>query len=276
MLVVKVGGGRGIDYDAFCDDVAFVVRHGTPTVIIHGGSHRMNELANALGQPPVFVTSPSGMTSRWTDEPTMELFQMAYCGRMNKMLVHKLQARGVNAVGLCGMDGRIWTGIRKDTMQVMEDGKRLIRRGNLTGKVERVNAALLQQLCDSGLTLLLTPPALSDDLQPINVDGDRAAAQTAIALGASELLILTNIPGVLRNVDDPESCIAEIGESEVDSVAERFAAGRMRIKLLAAQEALRGGLQRVVIANASAPQCIRRALDGHGTVIRRSLAKSKV
>jgi acetylglutamate/LysW-gamma-L-alpha-aminoadipate kinase len=272
MIVVKVGGSRGIDYDAFCDDLAELVRGGSEIVAIHGGSQRMNELASALGQPPVFVTSPSGMTSRWTDEPTMELFQMVYCGRMNKMLVHKLQARGINALGLCGMDGRLWTGARKDAMQVLENGKRIMRRGNLTGKVERVNADLLRQLQAAGLTLLLTPPALSDDLQPINVDGDRAAAQTAIALQATDLLILTNMPGVLRDVDDPASVIPAIDREELESVSQQFAAGRMRIKLLAAQEALDGGVSRVVIANASARQCIRRALAGEGTVIQPSRA----
>jgi acetylglutamate/LysW-gamma-L-alpha-aminoadipate kinase len=74
-------------------------------VIVHGGSHRTNEVAAALGHPPRFVTSPSGYTSRFTDRATLEIFEMVYCGQVNKGLVERLQRRGVNAVGLSGIDG---------------------------------------------------------------------------------------------------------------------------------------------------------------------------
>ena len=85
-------------------------------VLVHGGAETTNEVAEALGHPPEFVTSESGYESRRTDRRTLEIFEMVYCGQLNKMWVEKLQRRGVNAVGLSGLDGRIFEGTRKDTL----------------------------------------------------------------------------------------------------------------------------------------------------------------
>lgn len=267
MLVVKVGGSKGIDYDAVCDDVAALVAAGTRLVLVHGGSQRTNEVAAALGHPPRFMTSPSGYTSRYTDRATIEIFEMVYCGEMNKGIVERLQQRGVNAVGLSGLDGRIWEGPRKKAVRAVVDGRTLVVRDNLTGVVEQVNTALLNTLLDAGYVPVLTPPAISSAGEAINVDGDRAAAATAVALGADDLLILSNVPGVLRDFPDEASLIAHIAPADIDHVAETFAEGRMRIKLLGAQEALSGGVARVVLGDARGDQPVRRALDGMGTVI---------
>jgi [amino group carrier protein]-L-2-aminoadipate 6-kinase len=94
MLVVKVGGSQGIDLDALADDAAHIVREGTKLAIVHGGSHETNRIAEALGHPPRFVTSPSGYSSRVTDRATLEIFEMVYCGKVNKSLVESLQRRG--------------------------------------------------------------------------------------------------------------------------------------------------------------------------------------
>ena len=270
MIVVKVGGGQGVNLDAVCDDVARLISASRPLVLVHGGSHATNELAAALGHPSQFVTSPSGYTSRYTDRRTLEIFEMAYCGRVNKGLVERLQARGVNAIGLSGLDGGLWRGPRKRAIRaVMEDGRQRIIRDSLTGRVERVNVTLLCGLLDDGYLPVLTPPALSDDGQAINVDGDRAAAATAAALGGNDLLILSNVAGVLRDYTDETTLISAISQEEVDDVAETAAEGRMRIKLLGAREALEGGVERVVISDARGEGPIRAALAGRGTVIRR-------
>jgi len=267
MLVVKVGGSAGIDYDAFCDDAATIVTSGRPLILIHGGSSRMDAVATALGHKPEFVTSPSGIVSRWTDRQAMTIFEMVYCGEMNKGIVERLQARGVNAVGLCGMDGRIWVGPRKSAIESVENGVRRIRRGGLTGRVDHVNTELLGVLLDRGMTPVLTPPALSDDGLAINVDGDRAAAKTAAAVSADTLVILSNVPGLLANREDLTSRIARIDAAELDQAANTYAQGRMRIKLLAAGEALRSGVSRVAIGGALGPRPIQRALEGDATMI---------
>ncbi|MBK7897717.1 MAG: [LysW]-aminoadipate kinase [Candidatus Promineifilaceae bacterium] len=267
MIIVKVGGGEGIHYDAVCDDIAQLWREGQRLIFVHGGSQRTNQVAEALGYPPQFVTSPSGYTSRLTDRATLEIFQMVYCGQINKTLVERLQRRGVNAVGLSGVDGRIWQGPRKKVIKVVENGRTRILRNNFTGKVTQVNRDFLQTLLDAGYLPVLTPPAISFDGEAMNVDGDRAAAATAAAFQAEELLILSNVPGVLRHFPDAASLIPQLTADQIEHVSETAAEGRMRIKLLGAQEALTAGVRRVVLGDARGEQPILRALDGQGTVI---------
>ena len=275
MLVIKVGGSEGIDYAAVCDDVAQLVGQGRRLVLIHGGSHLTNRVAEQLGHPPRFITSPSGYTSRLTDRRTLEIFQMVYCGQVNKGLVEQLQARGVNAVGLSGQDGRIWQGRRKKAVRAVVDGRTVVVRDNYTGTVETVNTDLLNQLLDGGYIPVLTPPAISGEGEAINVDGDRAAAATTAALRASELLILSNVPGVLRDFPDERSLIPQIHATEIEAISQNHAEGRMRIKLLGAQEALTGGVERVVLGDARGQRPILRALAGVGTVITKEEGRRK-
>ncbi len=267
MIVIKVGGSEGIDYDAVCDDITQLVNDGQHLVLVHGGSSLTNQTATALGHPPQFITSPSGYTSRLTDKRTIEIFEMVYCGQMNKGIVERLQQRGVNALGLSGLDGRLWTGPRKKAIRALENGRSRVIRDNYTGKVEAVNTALLTTLLEAGYLPVLTPPALSFEGEAINVDGDRAAAATAVALGAETLIILSNVPGVLQDFPDENSLIAHISPDEIEHVAQTYAQGRMRIKLLGAEEAVTNGVGKVILGDAREVRPVIRALAGKGTVI---------
>lgn len=266
MIVLKIGGSEGINYDFIADDIAALVKEGQRLIIVHGGSALTNKVAEQLGHPPQFVTSVSGFTSRRTDRRTLEIFEMVYCGQMNKGLVEKLQMRGVNAVGLSGLDGRIWEGPRKDTIKVIQNGRRIVIRDDYTGKVEKVNTALLQSLLDAGALPVLTAPAASYDGEAINVDGDRAAAATAAAFQAEALIILSNVPGLLEKFPDEASLIRQIPAAKIDqfmSVAE----DRMKKKVMGAQEALAQGIGKVIFADGRVEQPVRRAMRGEGTVI---------
>jgi acetylglutamate/LysW-gamma-L-alpha-aminoadipate kinase len=266
MLVLKIGGSTGIDYDLIADDVVAMVREGRQLVVIHGGSALTNEVATALGHPPQFVTSVSGFTSRRTDRRTLEIFEMVYCGQMNKGLVEKLQRRGVNALGLSGLDGRLWQGTRKAAIKVIDNGRRRVIRDDYTGRVEQVNVALLKSLLDAGHLPVICPPAISFEGEAINVDGDRASAATAIALGAETLIILSNVPGLLENFPDEASLIGHIPAQKLDDFM-AVAQDRMKKKVMGAQEALAGGLKRVIFADGRVEKPIRGALAGKGTVI---------
>jgi len=266
MLVVKIGGSEGINLDAVCKDVAALVREGVRLVLVHGGSQETNRVAEMLGHPPQFVTSPSGYTSRRTDRRTLEIFEMVYCGQINKGVVERLQRMGVNAVGLSGLDGRIWEGRRKKAIRVVEGGKTRVLRDDYTGVVEQVNTELLQTLLEVGYLPVLTPPAVSHEGEAINVDGDRAAGATAVALEADTLVLLSNVPGLLRDFPDEDTLIHHIARHEIEEAAQ-YAQGRMRMKLLGAREALEGGVGRVVLGDARVEQPVRRALEGQGTVI---------
>ena len=267
MIVVKVGGSLGIDYDALCKDVAELWQAGQKLVLVHGGSAETNRVAEALGHPPKFVTSPSGYTSRFTDRETLEIFEMVYCGKVNKGIVERLQRLEVNAVGLSGLDGRIFEGKHKDKVRSVENGKTKILRGDHTGTVEQVNTGLLELLLSNNYLPVLTPPGSSFGGVAVNVDGDRAAAAVATALQAEALLLLSNVPGLLRDFPDESSLIETIPAGEVESYMD-FAEGRMKKKVLGAAEAVAGGVGEVIFGDARVSQPVRQALAGKGTVVK--------
>jgi acetylglutamate/LysW-gamma-L-alpha-aminoadipate kinase len=273
MLVIKVGGGLAIDAESVADDVAALRATGVSIVLVHGGAQTLDQVAAALGHPPQHVVSESGLVSRRTDRRTLEIFEMVYCGQLNKGWVERLQRRGVGAVGLSGLDGRVLEGRRKDTLRVRVDGRRLVLRDDWTGTVERVNTGLLRLLLENGYLPVLTPPGASSEGEAINVDGDRAAAAVAAALGASVLVFLTDVPGLLTRFPDPASVVREASRADADDLL-RLAAGRMKRKVLGAVTALDGGVGRVVIADGRGTSPIRNALDGSGTqlVVRAEVA----
>ncbi|GBD33618.1 [LysW]-aminoadipate kinase [bacterium HR33] len=266
MLVVKVGGGSALNHDLIADDVAELLRAGRKLVLIHGGAELTNEVATKLGHPPEFVTSPSGYTSRRTDRRTLEIFEMVYCGQLNKAWVERLHRRGVNAVGLSGLDGRLWEGPRKEAIKIVRDGRQIVLRDDYTGRVERVNSDLIRLLLQHGYLPVLTPPAISFKGEAINVDGDRAAAVTAGSLGADALILLTDVPGLLERFPDESTLIRKAHPSELDRLIE-LAGGRMKKKILGAKEALAAGVKRVIIADGRLPRPLHRALSGEGTLI---------
>ena len=263
MIVIKVGGGEGIDYDGLCQDIARL----DDFILVHGGSGKLNEISEKLGHPPRFVTSVSGHESRFTDRQTLEMFNMIYAGYMNKMLVEKLQKLGVNAIGLTGMDGRLAVGRQKKALKIIENGKKQVLRGDHSGTIESVNTDLLSLLINQGYVPVLTPPAISDEGVAINVDGDRFAGQIAIAMNATKLLLLSNVPGLLKSIEDENSLIEQIPYDGIDSVISDVAKGRMKKKLLGAKEALDGGVGEVIISDARGGSPITHALSGKGTQV---------
>ena len=267
-LVIKIGGGEGIDPTAASREIAQLVRDGHRVVLVHGGSHETNVVAEALGHPAQTITSPSGHTSRRTDRRTLEIFSMVYCGKVNKGVVESLRREGLDAIGLSGIDAGIWIGQRKDAIRAVDDeGRTTIIRDDLSGRVESVNGAFIGSLLDRGMVPVLTPPAITPDGIAINVDADRAAAATAGAIGADELLLLSNVRGLLRDPSDPGSLIETV-DAETIEVARDAAKGRMKNKVLAAEEALSAGVARVVIGAASGERAIVDARSGSGTTFR--------
>lgn len=266
MIVIKVGGGKDLNIDAIVADIVKLRGEGRELLLVHGGAETTNEVAAALGHPPEFITSESGYVSRRTDRRTLEIFEMVYCGQLNKMWVEKLQMAGVNAVGLSGLDGRIFEGVRKETLRVRIDGKRMVLRDDWTGTVERINTHLLRTLLDAGYFPVLTPPAASDKGEAINVDGDRAAAMVAAAFHAEALIILSNVPGLLRNFPDEASLIREIPKSKANDFMQ-YAEGRMKKKVMGAVEAIDEGVQKVIFADGRVDTPISAALAGGGTQV---------
>ncbi|MBN1935478.1 MAG: [LysW]-aminoadipate kinase [Anaerolineae bacterium] len=266
MIIVKVGGSKGITYDNVCNDIAALFKGGQPIILVHGGSYETNVLSQQLGHPPEFVTSVSGFVSRRTDRRTLEIFEMALCGKVNKHIVELLQRAGANAVGLSGVDGRLLEGHRKDAIKVIIDGRKRVLRDDYTGTVNQVNTGLLELLLGAGYLPVVTPPAISEQSEPMNVDGDRAAAAIAAAMGAEQLIILSNVPGLLREYPDESTLIAHIPAAQVEQYMS-FAEDRMKKKVLGATEAIGHGVGRVVFADARVERPVTAAMAGKGTVI---------
>jgi acetylglutamate/LysW-gamma-L-alpha-aminoadipate kinase len=266
ITVVKLGGTEGVDFSAVCSDAAELLRQGSRLVFVHGGSAEANALGEAPGAPPRFITSPSGYTSRYTDRRTLEVFAMAVNGKVNTMLVEQLQMLEVNAFGLSGLDGRLMLAARKDSIQSVENGKRKMIRDDYTGKVELVNTGLLKTLLDGGYLPVVAPMAVSQRGEALNIDADRAAASIAAALQAGTLVLLTAVPGLMKNFPDETTLISTLSQGQLPTALEA-AQGRMKKKVLGAEEALKGGVKRVIIADGRIQNPIVKALSGKGTII---------
>ncbi|RPJ18869.1 MAG: [LysW]-aminoadipate kinase, partial [Chloroflexi bacterium] len=220
MTVVKLGGTEGVDFSAICKDACELLKQGQRLVLVHGGSAEANALGEALGAPPRMITSPSGYTSRYTDRKTLEIFLMAVNGKVNSLLTEQLHMLGVNAFGLCGLDGRLMQATRKDSVQSVENGKRKIIRDDYTGKIENVNSDLLHLLLDAGYLPVIAPVAVSEKGEALNVDADRAAAMVAAALKAEALILLTAVQGLMKNFPDESTLIRQLPQSQLLAASE--------------------------------------------------------
>lgn len=265
-VVVKIGGARAVDPAGALADVAHLTANGTNVVVVHGGSTAVDETLEALGEEPTYVETPGGVTGRFTDDTTLEVFEMVMPGKLNTELTLALRNEGVNALGLSGVDGGLLTGPRKSAVKVVEDGKKKIKRGDHSGKITAVNVDLLETLLDTGYTPVVTVPMLANDGTAANADADRAAAAVAGALGAA-LVVLTDVPGVLEDVDDETTIIETVATPDAWTTLTDAAEGFMTKKVMAAREALDGGAESVVVADANLRDPITAALGGHGTTI---------
>ena len=265
LLVVKFGGAEGMDPAAGCADlIALLRRTQRPVVLVHGVSAEADRLAAQRGVPARTLTSPSGHTSRYTDSRTRELFVQA-AEQVNARILACLRADGVDAVGLTGARTAI-RARRKQALRALIDGRRRIVRDDYSGIITDVLRPRLLRHLTAGRLPVLPPLADSPD-GLLNIDGDRAAAAVAVALGAAELVILSNVRGLYRDFPREDSLVAEVPFAQREE-ALAWARGRMKRKVLAADEALDGGVQRVIISDGRARQPLAQALTGAGTVFR--------
>jgi len=261
-IVVKVGGAVGNALAPVLTDLA----GRRDFVLVHGGSTEVDRLGAELGRPAEYYTSPSGVVSRRSDPAHLEVLILALPGKIQTEIVSEFAKRNVRAVGLSGVDDRLLVARRKEGARAVIDGRIIRLQDDRSGTIEGVNDGLLRLLLDSGIVPVVGPPAITAAGEIVNVDADRVAARVAVALRAEALLLLTNVPGLLRDPDDPSSLIPKVVREEIASVLP-LAQGLMRKKLLAARDALEGGVPRVVIAPSGVPEPVTRALAGHGTVV---------
>lgn len=263
VTVVKIGGARAVDPAGTIADVA---DRKEAVVLVHGGSTAIDDLLADLGEEPEYVTTPEGITGRFTDERTMRVLTMAMAGQVNTDIVLACQNADVNAVGLSGIDGRLLTGPRKSAVRVLEGGKKKIRRGDHSGRIEHVNVDLLRSLLEAEYTPVVSVPMLADDGVAVNADADRVAAAVAGALGGA-LILLTDVAGVYADPSDPSTRIDTVHTPADLTRVEESAEGFMTRKVMAAVEALERGASEVLIGDATADAPISTAREGDATRI---------
>lgn len=265
LLVVKLGGSilrEGASSELISDLKALAKENNI--VLVHGGGAEVTEIAAKLGKEQKFIVSPEGFRSRYTDKETMEIFTMVMAGKINKQIVAALQSQGVLAVGLSGVDGLLLKAERKKRLiAVDERGRKKVIEGGYTGKIIEVNTNLLQFLLGKDYMPVVTPMAMSEEFESLNVDGDRTAASIAGALKADSLVLLTDVKGLVLKGKP----IQKITATEVKEVLSSIGKG-MSTKVHAALEALNQGVNEVLITSGSGKQPISSALKHeYGTVI---------
>lgn len=266
MLLIKIGGGKEINIDAICEDIASLVIGGERVIVVHGASVIRDEVASQLGVPTKTITSPSGVSSVYTDRQALDVLLMTYAGLVNKKIVASLQKHCVNAVGLSGIDGRLWEAKRKEIVYSVENGKTKLIRDNLTGRVEKINTDLIELLVHNWYIPVITAPAISFDNEIVNTDNDFATAIMVGSLNIKKMVVLFEAPGLLEDVNNQESIIKKVRKNNLDKYM-KYAKGRMKKKLIGAQKAFDLGLETMYFGDGRIEHPIFSALEGKGTMI---------
>ncbi len=261
LIVLKLGGrllAQDVSLNEMFDDIARI-NQAHQIVVCHGGGPQIDDTLIKLGKKPVIVQSASGVKSRLTDVETLIVAEMVMAGKINKEIVSELLKRGVNAVGISGIDGNTIQSKKKDKLIIIdpERGRKRVIRGDNSGKIEKINPKLLNLLLDNGYTPVIAPITASEKMEPLNTDGDRTAVYVASALKADKLILFTDVQGVLEN----GKLISKIGREEINEFFKKVEGG-MKKKIYAAREALEMGIQEVIISSGLNTHPISDAIEG--------------
>jgi acetylglutamate kinase len=256
-VVVKYGGNAMINEDLkqqVMEDIVLLWLIGIKVVLVHGGGPEINEMMSKLGKEAVFV---DGL--RVTDKETVDIVQMVLAGKVNKTLVNLLEKKGGKAVGISGMDGQLIEARVKD------------ERLGYVGDITKINIAPVTDLLEMGYIPVVSTLGCDADGNTYNINGDTAAAHIAGALGAERLIMMTDIAGILRDKNDPNTLIPEVKVSEAKKLyADGVISGGMIPKVDCCIEAIREGVQNVIIMDGRVPHSILMELltdEGAGTMV---------
>ena len=262
VVVVKYGGNAMLNEDlkkAVMEDIVLLNTIGIQVVLVHGGGPEINHMLERVGKESKFV---NGL--RYTDAETMEIVQMVLTGKLNKDIVGILLQQGGKAVGLSGVDSGLLRAKKID-----KDGADL----GFVGDVTEVNPEIVRSLLDQGFIPVISTVALGEqgDDARYNINADTAAAKIAVALGAEKFVQLTNVPGVLRDVNNPDSLIKRIAREAIPSmIATGVISSGMIPKIECCLTALKGGVPRTHIIDGRVPHSFLREMfsdRGIGTML---------
>jgi acetylglutamate kinase len=258
-IVVKYGGNAMINGElktAVMQDVVFMSCAGIRTVLVHGGGPEIDAALKKNGKESRFV---NGL--RYTDAETMEIVQMVLCGKVNKDIAGLIQQQGGRAIGLCGIDGAMLKARKVKNADL-----------GLVGEIEEVDSSALNSALDSGFIPVVSSVAYGiDNGQPLNINADIAAAKIAAALCAEKLILMTDVRGILRDLQDTDSLIKTAKCNELVSLRNQGIISKGMIpKVDCCELALEGGVKNAHIIDGRLPHALLVELftdEGIGTMI---------
>lgn len=243
VVVVKYGGNAMINENlkqSVMSDIVLMSLIGIKVVLVHGGGPEITEMLDKIGKKTEFV---DGL--RVTDKETVDIVQMVLGGKINKSLVNLLQNKGGKAMGLCGTDGHLIEARQKDP------------RLGFVGEITKVNPQPIIDVADSGYIPVISTIGCDNDGNVYNINADTAAAKIAAELHAESLISMTDISGIMRNPEDPDSLISKITASEAPKLVESgVISGGMIPKVNCCIEAIHAGVKKVFIIDGRIPHSI--------------------
>jgi len=262
MIIIKIGGGRDVNLKGVVQDMAALTER---FIIVHGANAVRDEIAAKMGFPTRSVTSVSGYASVLSDEKAIDAIMMGYAGLQNKRLVELCQQRGINAVGLSGIDGKLVQGARNKGIRVRQNEKTLMLR-DFSGKPKAINRDLIALLLDHGYVPVICIPIIDENNFAINSENDDIVAVLQESLRADTVIQLIEAPGFMDDIKDDGSLVPNISRAELDA-REAQVEGRMKRKMLALKKLMENGAARVIISDGRVEHPVQDALSGKGTII---------
>ena len=264
-ILIKYGGHAMVDDEAKSStarDTVLLKYVGMKPLIVHGGGPEISRSMHKLGKEPKFI---KGL--RVTDEETMEIIEMVLVGKISTEIVSELIKHDGQAISLSGKDSSLIFAHRKGASKIDEE---LVDLG-LVGEVDCINTDLLEMFLDNSYIPVISPVGIAEDGTSLNLNADTAAGEVASAVGAEKLIILTDVPGVLRDFEDPSSLIPIIRVDEIPQLIEEgVISGGMIPKIETCVRAIENGVESCHIIDGRKKHSLLLEVfttDGIGTMI---------
>jgi len=257
IVVIKYGGNAMINDElkhAVMSDIVMLSLCGIKIVLVHGGGPEINAMLEKTGKEPRFI---NGL--RHTDKETMDIVQMVLCGKVNKDLTDLLCSHGGKAIGLCGLDNGLL------------EARQFSEELGFVGEIEKVNSAVINNALDNGFIPVIATVATGNNNDVYNINADTAASRIAAEMGADNLILMTDVKGILEDKDDEDTLIYNINLSEVPLMKDKgIITGGMLPKIDCCVEAVRRGVKKSNIIDGRIQHSILIELltdKGAGTMI---------
>ena len=245
IVVVKYGGNAMTNEelkDAVMSDIVLLSLIGVKVVLVHGGGPEINDMLKRVGIESRFV---NGL--RYTDEATVDIVKMVLAGKVNKELVSHLTLHKGNALGMCGIDGNMITAHKIESKEDL----------GFVGEIVNVNTKPILDALDNGYIPVISTVACDEQGQTYNINADTAASRIAAELGAENLILMTDIVGLLKDKDDASTLIPTVHVSDVPFMKRQgIISGGMIPKIDCCVEAVRRGVSKTCIIDGRVPHSI--------------------